>query len=276
MNKIKLINRMGFNLYQIEDNELREECEYIFNNTLSNYYIDDTIKDFELCTDINSDKQIDSYTKVKICRGFNKLNDSYDFICMKNKLSNTVMLIIRPTLQSKFNSSNFGENLKMIYQKNNGMFEMNRISKYNGDLLAEKYIYTRDSITNDLVLLSENKAYYGDDVKYEEADASSIGKLRAIYDNGEYTNLNLEPVYSELYITSKTSNLIKKLYVNDLDTGLSLINGTTIYDLTDSFKYISNFDNDNYKNKTLMENFKQNYASYERNNNKNSLIKMFR
>ena len=273
MNKLKMIEKLGFRPYMIEDNELREECEIILNNVLSDYFIDNKITDYNF---VNEDGWIDCSNILQLCRGFDKLNDSYDFICIKNKKNNIVNFIIRPTLQSKFNSDKFGESVKISYRMNDGVLEINKISKYNGDLLNEKHMYVRDSKDNDLVLISEYKMYYCDDVKYEEATLKKVKELRKIYDNGQYINNNLIPIFSELYLTSKANGFVKRLFINDLDTGLNITSGTSIYNIDKNVpEYITNYNSLD-SNKSLIECFEENFKTYENRNNKNSMIKMLR
>lgn len=272
MNKLKMIEKLGFKPYLIEDNDLRYECESILSKILEKYYIDDNITDYQ----VYNKSCIDYSNTMQLCRGFSKNNDSYDFMYIKNRTNNTMNFILRPTLQNKFNSDKFGESVKVSYRMNDGMLEMNRISKYNGDLLNEKHIYVRDSKTNDLVLLSEYKMYYSDDVKFEEAKLNKVSELRKVYDNGEYINNNLIPLFSELYVTSKTDNIVGSLFINNLDTGLDITDGTTIYNIGENVpEYITNYDNTNMC-KSLMENFKENFKTYENRNNKNCIIKTFR
>lgn len=271
MKKLKMIEKLGFKTSLIEDNDLKYECESILNKILEKYYIENNITDYLLC----KDKYIDCSNLVQFYRGFSKNNDSYDFIYVKNNINKVMSLIVRPTLQSKFNGDKFGESVKISYRMNDGVLEMNRISKYNGDLLNESHMYVRDSQDNDLVLLSEYKMYYSDDVKYEEANLKKVSELRKIYDNGQYITNNLIPVFSELYVTTKGNSLVKRLYINDLDTGLNITSGTNIYNIDNHVpEYITNYSS--MGDKSLIECFEENFRTYENRNNKNSMIKIFR
>ncbi len=270
MNNLKIVNKLGFKTI---NNDLGRECESVISFLLDKFLIDDAYNIYYV---FNKNGSIDPNKVKKVCRGFGYNNESFDFITIIDQKTQNQELIVKPTLQKNFANENFGELFHIVYNYNDEVLKINKLSKEKYDLSCENYNYVRDSKSRKLVLIGKKTMFDGTLVSNYDKRINDINDLRMIYQSDKYLFDNIVKPFSEkLVVTSKDINAVQKLYLNGKDTLLVLRNGTVIYDINslDLERPFSLEKQDIKAEKSLIECLNEYYKIDEQFTDLNSYIK---